>query len=370
MRILHVVNDANTGGAQTLIESLAKKSSLHDEVHVFVLMAEGDLSERLKQVTASVTYARLSRRSKNIWRAILMLRRMVSSLKIDVVHSHLLQSDLVAILAMPAVPLVSTVHTSGSHESNWLSRCISKCVALLSRKFSAVVACTPAAKSYATAMRYPRSAVMPVISNGTYIPEFSGKVSNSKVFVCLSRWHEMKDHRTLLAAFKIFRSGHPDWRLVCAGNGVSWDNEELITMLMEEEVTDGVELLGPVSDTQSLLSQSSALVISSSHGEALPMAGIEALAHGIPVITTDVGDCAALVTYAPFLVSPRSPQELAKAMDVMASLSESELDQVRITSWTKAKEQFDAVETERSYRQLYADLVGRSNYVDRPGDSA
>ena len=38
MRILHVINDAETGGAQTLVEALARHRDPSDEAHILVLL--------------------------------------------------------------------------------------------------------------------------------------------------------------------------------------------------------------------------------------------------------------------------------------------------------------------------------------------
>lgn len=357
MRILHVVNDANTGGAQTLIESLALHADPHDEVHVVVLMDQGVLSTRLERAATSVAYFGISRRSINFIRPVVRLKRLIRDLDVDIVHSHLLQSDLVCLLTAPKVPVISTLHTSGSHESNRVSRAVSKLVARLSKRFSSVVACTPAAKDYGERMGYSMAASMPVIVNGSKVPDFvPGSVSPAR-FLSLSRWHPMKDHETLFRAFSIFASTQPEWQLVCAGNEMDDENEELTRLISESGLESRVQLLGPVSDVAALLGSVSALVISSSHGEALPMAGIEALAFGVPVVTTDVGDCSALAVSPELLVSPRTPLDLASALTHIASSPPAEFARMRRDAWTNAKSNFDVAVTADGYRNLYRNLL-------------
>lgn len=353
MRILHIVNDANTGGAQTLIESLALHAPPSDDVHVLVLMEKGDLSVRLEQAATSVTYFGVRRRSINLVAPVVRLKRLITKLDINIVHSHLLQSDLVCLLASPNVPSVSTIHTSGFHESNRISREVSRLVARLSKRFSSVVACTPAAKHYGIKMGYFMADRIPVIVNGSKIPDLAIESVLPPRFLSLSRWHPMKDHETLFRAFSIFASTRPDWQLICAGNGMDEKNYALMKLIRESGLESRVQLLGPVSDVAAELGRVSALVISSSHGEALPMAGIEALASGIPVITTDVGDCSALSISPELLVSPRAPSELASALVRVASWTASEFASKRHDSWTKAKTDFDVNVTADKYRALY-----------------
>jgi glycosyltransferase involved in cell wall biosynthesis len=257
------------------------------------------------------------------------------------------------------IPVVSTLHTSGAHESNLLSKAVSHVVALMSGRFSAVVACSPSAKAYARRMKYRNSSLIQVIFNGSKIPQSIEIHPQPPAFVCLSRWHPMKDHKTLLAGFGMFARTRPGWRLICAGNGVDNQNAELTRMIEVEGLQSSVELMGPVSDIEIILRQASALVISSSHGEALPMAGIEALAHGLPVISTDVGDCASLAVRAGLLVRPGSASELAVALESVAALSLGDYTEIRMLSWKTAEESFNSANTESAYMSLYEQLTTR-----------
>lgn len=365
MRVLHVVNDADTGGAQTLIESLALRADGSDEVHLLVLMNKGVLSRRLEKAAKSVTYIGLTRRSVNLFRPIFALRRLIRDLRIEVVHSHLLQSDLVCLAAFLAIPHVSTIHTSGSHESNKVAAMVSRIVALWSPRFTKVVACTNAAKVYAVERCYSDAGSYDVVPNGTAIPSFVPGAIKNRSFLSLSRWHPMKDHETLISAFALFLEEHPGWALVCAGNEVHDSNLVLKSMINEQGLTRSVELVGSVGDINPLLESASGLILSSSHGEALPMAGIEALAHGVPVITTDVGDCSSLVTDGDFLVAPKSPTELSAAMSVLAQMTELAYEGARRASWSLASEKFDSTITAKRYRKIYSDLVARTQQPSR-----
>ena len=93
------------------------------------------------------------------------------------------------------------------------------------------------------------------------------------------------------------------FRLVCAGSGVTRDNPELVRSLEAAGVSDLVEVLGPSDDIPALIAGSRALVLSSAYGEAMPMAGLETIAAGRPVVTTDVGGCPSLVVDPAFVVA-------------------------------------------------------------------
>lgn len=370
MRILHIVNNAETGGAQTLIEALGATARVggdgSHEHFLLVLLGRGALSERLENIMTGVQYAELKRQSVIPLRAIRLLRKMVTELGIDIVHSHLLQSDLVNILTCHGRPRVSTVHTSGGHESRAVSQIVGRAVAALSGAFTAVVACSRSAQDYTVAMKYRRPAEAKVIFNGTVVPSTAPQRSLQKLRLAgptvlhLARWHPMKDHNTLFAAMAEVLADYPDAKLECAGLEVSEHNADLRELRDAAGISERVALLGSVSDVGDLFRSASALVISSSHGEALPMAGIEALAAGVPVITTDVGDCRDLAVDPQFLVSPEDPSEIAEALRVVLHGLLNEPGRYSgwcEDAWRLSAQKFDVLKTSREYHELYSAVL-------------
>ena len=362
-RILHVVNDLNTGGAQTLIEALSRCSA--NEVHVLVLQGRGDLSDRIEAVATSVTYVGMSKRRPMFFRARRVLQGTVRDIDATVVHSHLVQSDLLSLLAAHRRPRVTTVHTSGGHESGRLSRLLGRLLSKMRHKFDAVVACSPSAQQYVRDTMVQGEPLL--VYNGTALPTVWGRIPAgvSPAVLSLSRWHPMKDHATLLAAYAEYldQASCHSATLICAGSGVTKENVALRDMIDVAEVTGKVRVLGAIADVPGILRTVDLLVISSCDGEALPMAGIEALAHGVPVLTTDVGDCRELVVDTSLLVEPRNPDALAEALSWFYGRTELERNALASQARQLASEKFDARLTARSYDAIYTLLEG----VDRNG---
>lgn len=359
MRILHVVNDAQTGGAQTLIEGLGRQRQPGDEVHLLVLMEPGALSQRFEQSMDSVSYAGMKQRDVLPLPAMRTLKRLIAEHRIELVHSHLAQSDLVSALTKFAVPRVSTIHVSSSHQSRMISRWVAKAVARLNKKFT-VVACSPSAFEYAVRSGYGSGVTL--IRNGTRIPEKTiaeqapEKRPLSRRFVQLARWHPVKGHEDLFAALAILRKSHPEVRLDCAGLGMEVDNLQVQERLQHYGVADLVTLHGSVQNVSELFGTALALVSPSTH-EALPMAGIEALSAGLPVISTDVGDCAELTVSAELLVAPGTPGELAAAMARVLDLGEAEYRLLAEAARRLAEERYDERSTAAQYRTVYHRLL-------------
>ncbi|MDR7188702.1 glycosyltransferase involved in cell wall biosynthesis [Microbacterium sp. BE35] len=351
---MHVINSLETGGAQTLVEALCLVAESNHDVHVVVLLGRDTLSARVEAAAASVTYLNLRKDPISAGVGVVRLRRILRQLRPDVIHSHLLQADLIASLAKGRTALVSTVHTSGGHESGLGSALVTRVMRLVAHRYSALVACSPSAGRFAKTRlnRAPDATIL----NGTRLPEFDMPYvpEESSVVLSLARWHPMKDHANLFAAVSHMGASGP--RLVCAGAGMSADNPEVVALTAQFPGID-IELRGPVEDVASLIQGARALVVASSHGEALPMAGIESLAHGVPVVTTDVGDCSLLAIDEAQLVPPRDPIALASALtEIFSEQAHAQLE-LRARARRRAEDLFDVTSAARTYYAIYEGIA-------------
>src|SRR4051794_23821748 len=89
VRLCEVVNDADTGGAQTLVEHLGRLRPVGTRADLVVLRTPGAMSGRYEAAYDSVTYCNLSRASASPGSAIKQLRAIVELNASNVVHSHL-----------------------------------------------------------------------------------------------------------------------------------------------------------------------------------------------------------------------------------------------------------------------------------------
>ncbi|MEX5255844.1 glycosyltransferase [Kocuria arenosa] len=357
MRVLHVVNDVDTGGAQTLIEALMLASGEKESVHLLVLLGEGGLSSRLEAAAESVTYVRMSRRSLTPVRAMRALISLVREQQIEVVHSHLHQSDLVNVLTPHGRPRISTLHSSLDISSNPVARQVWRATAALSGRFDTVVACSASARDFARELGYRYDPDrMPIIHNGSRTAPSPSPYPGGEVLLHLARYAAPKDHPTLFRAFARITSRFPRAVLRCAGHNVNDQNTALTSLLLELGIRDRVSLLGSIDNVREEIRAATGVVFSSYH-EALPMAGIEAIGEGTPIITTDIGDARVLTVSPEAVVPVRSDEALAQAMSWLLELPEEDQVRLRRRSWQLAVEEFDIELTVKRYLDLYRSAV-------------
>lgn len=355
MKVLHLVNDASAGGAQRLLLSLAAESSA--ENHLVFLMSRGVLSESFENGFASVRYLDVSlRRPQSVLRAAVRLLRHARQVAPDVRHSHLAQSDILNYLVpRMGARRFSTVHNSLRTGRNRLAQMTTELALRSLARFHTVIACDSSAAAFLSESYGIQSHT---VRNGIKIPNHTSRVRPAvATFISVARWHPQKAHDMLLDSFVRFLSIEGDGLLVLVGEGLDASNHELVALIDRYGLTDDtIELVGYQERPEQLMTQATALVISSRF-EGLPIAGLEAIAQGLPVVTTDVGGCRDLVTSDQQVAASGDPSGLAGAMVAINRLGESEYQELSQLSRRIAMDHFDIAKSAAEYDRLYGRAV-------------
>ncbi|BDA82964.1 glycosyl transferase [Aureimonas sp. SA4125] len=170
-----------------------------------------------------------------------------------------------------------------------------------------------------------RNARMTVIPNGfDFVDADLPSARTPRVFGIAARLHPQKDHRTFFRAAALLSRRHAHARFVAAGAGLE-DCEGAAARLVAESgvPAEAVSLCGEVADMESFYRSIDVLVLSSLT-EGFPNVVAEAMSYGVPVVTTDVGDAAAIVGDTGMVVPAGDDQALAAAMERMLRLSPAE----------------------------------------------
>lgn len=135
-----------------------------------------------------------------------------------------------------------------------------------------------------------------------------GIPADAPVALYIGRHARVKNIPRLLAVVSALLRERPDVRVVLAGEGLG---PELVagTPLARES---RLSLLGPRRDVPSLLRDATLLLLTSDH-EGMPNVVLEALASGVPVVATDVGDLARMVPGACGALTPCDDRALSAA---------------------------------------------------------
>ena len=166
------------------------------------------------------------------------------------------------------------------------------------------------------------------------------------------RWN--KDYPTLLRAAVLVTESHPNVRFLAAGQGPL--EAETRAEVERLGLGDRFRVLGYVDDAAAVLSASDVFVLAS-RVEGLPIAVLEAMALGLPVVATAVGGTPRAVTdgVQGRLVPSGAPDQLAAALREL--VDDPDRRRAMGTAATDRAREFDIERAARQLESLYAEIL-------------
>lgn len=158
------------------------------------------------------------------------------------------------------------------------------------------------------------SANVIVVHNAVKVPDLPADRKSGNIVLFLGAVKEEKGVSDLLHAFARVKLQVPDAILRLGGPVEPAEHRKYDRLVKKFDLTRNVEFCGPVNKEQipQILSQADVFVLPS-YAEGLPMALLEAMGFGIPVVATNVGAIPEVVTEGKsgFIVRPGDIDALA-----------------------------------------------------------
>ena len=314
--ILHIFPSFGIGGAQMRFVTLATHFGRNYR-HAVVSMSGDQQANGLLPPDLEVTYPAISGRKGETIANVRHFRRVLRALAPDVLVTHNWGSIEWAMAN--AVPIVRHIHIEDGFGREEQDCQITRRV-LTRRIFlrqSTVVLPSRCLHRIATDVwRLPRRRVH-YIPNGVALRAFTVKQDPSAiparqtVIGTVAGLRAEKNVARLMQAFALVAAEHPA-KLVIAGDGP--ERAELERIAAQLGVADKVCFLGHVKQPQHLYAGFDIFALSSDT-EQMPLCILEAMAAGLPIVSTDVGDVAEMVAPENRLhIRPREPAALAGSM--------------------------------------------------------
>lgn len=327
MKVLHIITGLGDGGAEAALWKVVTTTDAVEH-EVVSLTSEGKYGALMRQRGIPVVAANLDLDLVLPVHLVKLFVFIVRS-KATVVQTWMYHADCIGGLLSRLAGVrrvVWGIHHSELDESlKPLTRCLIRLNALLSWWVpSAIICCAESAKMTHEAAGFSESK-MTVIPNGVDTTQFSPrraeelpqnycdlKSDQGILFGVVARFHPVKDHLNLLDALARLNEPGQNWRCLLLGEGVTQENQTLMSWIIDRQLAERLILLGQRSDVPQLMNSIDVLVLPSL-SEASPNVLIEAMASGTPCITTDVGDTANIVGDSGWIVPRQDSVALAKA---------------------------------------------------------
>lgn len=197
------------------------------------------------------------------------------------------------------------------------------------------------------------------IKKRTGILEKIGVSKNNRYIICIGRIDPKKGLEILLHAFAKLLKTHGNIILVIAGTG-SDDYVNKIKELAREMNTDNnVKFTGFVTEDEKLeLLESSKLFISTSHSDITPVASVEALLMGLPVILTKACDFPAVDEYKAGILVDSDADSVLNALIRMLD-DESILSEFSQNTKKLIADKFLLEPNLKKYEQMFLNVIQR-----------
>ncbi|GIC06165.1 glycosyltransferase family 4 protein [Vibrio cholerae] len=328
-RIIHIITGLSDGGAEAVLYRLCHHDKENQHI-VISLIDKGKYGPLLEDIGVQV-YCLNMPAGKIRFSALIKLYKLIRQLKPDVVQTWMYHADLIGgiIARLAGVKnIVWGVHhtTLVKGESKRSTILIAKINALVSSFIPReIIYCAEKSRQVQESIGFSPK-IGHVVPNGYNIDDFkpdfntrlafrqeAGLVDEKFLIGHVGRYHPFKDYPTLVNAVSLLTKEKSALKVAMVGGNLTTDNTQLDQLIKDNICTERITLLGRRNDITAVMNGFDLFVLSSV-SEAFPNVLNEAMACGTPCITTNVGDAAVIVGDTGWVVPPKDPQALAKAM--------------------------------------------------------
>jgi glycosyltransferase involved in cell wall biosynthesis len=374
IRVLHVVTDLNTGGAELVLKRLVESHLGNPcyEHRVVSLRTLGTIGPPLQAQGVPVVALGLdSLRGLPVtfWRLV----RIIRSVRPNVVQTWMYHSDLLggvaarlagcrSILWSVRASQINVGVVRATHVARWICARVSRWIP------SAISYVAESARQSHERLGYDPSKAV-VIVNGFKLPELApasarGKrlrdelgLDRSAILVgSAARFHPQKGHRLFVGACAQVAEAIPEAHFVMAGWQVERSNGLLLEWIGETGHAHRFHLLGERRDLDHLFGELDLFCLHSLE-EGFPNVLGEAMAAAAPCVTTNVGDAAALVGDTG-IVAPPDVDALATAMIGLLERPVEERRRLGRRARERVRRHFSMDAARTRFEKAYQQLVG------------
>jgi glycosyltransferase involved in cell wall biosynthesis len=371
-KIVHLITQLETGGAEMMLFKVL--SGMNREKYaseVISLVDVGSVGKKIQSLGIPVhgVGMQLGRPDPlSIWRLIQLVRKLKPGVIQGWMYHGNLAAQIVSTFLSHPVPVLWNIRHSlyDLAYEKWMTAWVIRLGAKLSRKPAQILYNSNVSAAQHEALGYAADKRV-MIPNGfdtdVFSPSEEAKSSirkeleipsTSPLIGLIGRYHPMKDHAGFIRAAAHLSKSHEEVHFLLAGRNVDADNEELMGLINELNLSRNVHLLGKRDDVNRLMASLDIASSSSYFGEGFPNVIGEAMACGVPCVVTDVGDSGAVVGDTGQVVPPKDPVAMASAWKHILDLGPQGRKELGMKARERVVNNFTLKKIVSEYENLYS----------------
>ena len=369
MKVIHLISGGDTGGAKTHVHSLLQNLSRGMDI-TLVCFRGGPFAREAAELGIETRVC-----SGGFFSALREVRRMIAEEGFELVHTHGSRANLAGAILRSTCgrPVVSTIHSD--YRLDYMGRPLAAATygvlnVLALRRIKYHVGVSDAMRDLLISRRFPRETTF-AIYNGldfsrepkrhdraAFCARVGANVAPGDIVVgAAARLDPGKDLAPLVRGFAAARGGHPELKLIIAGEGP--ERPALEALAEELGVRGAVTLAGWLDDMEEFYS---ALDINtlSSLSETFPYALTEGAAYRLPTVASAVGGIPRLIEDGKtgFLFAPGDWEKLGARLAQLAS-DPGLRERLGAAVHERAAREFSVEATCREQRAVYEEILER-----------
>ena len=261
---------------------------------------------------------------------IIKIYRLILNKKPRVIHSFLYHSDVIASILGKLTftkKIIWSVHHDFIKSDNTFLRNIQvRFLSIISNFLpNKIIYCSKESLDNHVKIGYSKNKSI-VINNGICTKKFNPRKRNyfkirkllgikkdSFLIGHIARFHPDKGHNILLKSLKLLKQGDENFKCLMIGTNVDKKNIKLNKKIKNNNLEDNIILYGETKFPQNLINAFDINVISSI-SESSSLVLLEAMASGVPTLSTNVGEISKIIGKSGWIVKNKSSKELAEKL--------------------------------------------------------
>lgn len=354
-KILMLFGDWSMGGGQNMVYELSKEID-PDKFDVHILCFAGRNFSSLEQRAEKclkINYLDIKGKIGIV--SILKVFSAIKRINPDIIHAHLggMVFAIPWALLHKNKGLVVTAHTKAEKAFNKKVEGMFKYL-LKNRKTKTRVVAT-SEENYKELIPYLSVSenVCKYVNNGIDIKRFYLKPHDSFTLINVARHDENKNQAALIRCFARLHSKYKNTKLFLLGDGDT--HEALVRQVNDAGLSESIIFTGNVANAEDYYAISD-LYVQTSHREAMPLSVLEAMAAGLPIVSTNVGGLCDVVRNNGYLVDDYDEDALFDAIVRIYEQSSEQYKKMSDESRLIVRD-YSSEKMARLYEEIYEELL-------------